>query len=89
MAMCKTIKINKIKVVSNITLSTELLRRFHNQRIEKVGFMDFLYFSLLIATSNSFGDILPNTSAARLVVSLQLLIGIILIGYILSKIFPN
>lgn len=38
------------------------LKEFHNQRIAKVTFGDFLYFSLLIATSNSFGDILGTVT---------------------------
>ena len=70
-------------------LYEDMTRAFHWQRIEKVGFTDFVYFSLLIATSNSFGDIVPNSSIARTLVSTQLLIGIICVGLILNKISLN
>jgi len=70
-------------------LYEDMTRAFHRQRIEKVSFTDFLYFSLLIATSNSFGDIVPNSSIARTLVSIQLLIGIICVGLILNKIPLN
>lgn len=60
------------------------LSDFHEQRIDKVNFGDFIHFSLLIATSNSFGDILPNSSIARTLVSLQLIVGIVLLAFILN-----
>jgi len=49
-----------------------------------VGFLDFLHFSTLVATSNSYGDILPNNDWARLVVTLQLLLGIVYLACILA-----
>lgn len=67
----------------------DALQAFHWQRIKKVRFMDFLHFSLLIATSNSFGDILPNSAITRILVSLQLLICIIYLAYILETLFPS
>lgn len=65
----------------------DALQAFHRQRINKVGFLDFLHFSILIATSNSFGDILPNSPIARVLVSLQLLICIVHLAFILNILF--
>ena len=58
---------------------------FHRNRQEKVGFWDFLHFSTLIATSNSYGDILPNNALTRGVVTIQLLLmGVFWLGVILG-----
>lgn len=61
------------------------LRAFHRHRIEKVKFTDFIYFSLLIATSNSFADIMPNSPLARAVSSIQLVFGVIFVAFILDR----
>lgn len=67
----------------------DMLHAFHSQRIEKMGYCDFLHFSLLIATSNSFGDILPNSPISRLLVSIQLLIGIVLLAFIVNDVYQS
>ena len=67
----------------------DMLDAFHSQRINKIGYFDFLHFSLLIATSNSFGDILPNSPIARLLVSIQLLIGIVLLASIVNDLYQS
>lgn len=60
--------------------------KLHKQRLGKVNYWDFLHFSVLIATSNSFGDMLPNTRLVRFIVSIQLIIGIIYLALILNGI---
>lgn len=41
-----------------------------------LGFFDFLYFSLVTATTLGYGDIVPVTPAARVVVCIEVLLGI-------------
>ena len=67
----------------------QLVKDFHWNRIEKVRFIDFVHFSLLVSTSNSFGDILPNTTYTRILVSIQLLIGIFLLAMFMEELFKS
>lgn len=66
-----------------------MLSAFHSQRLDKIRYLDFLHFSLLIATSNSFGDILPNSPFARILVSIQLLLGIVLLAFIVNDLYQS
>lgn len=59
---------------------------FHNNRMESVGFMDFVYYSICVSTTVSFGDIAPNDGKTRFVAVLELLICIILLARILDGI---
>lgn len=59
---------------------------FHNNRMESVGFMDFIYYSICVSTTVSFGDIAPNDGKTRFVAVLELLICIILLARILDRI---
>ncbi len=59
---------------------------FHNNRMESVGFMDFIYYSICVSTTVSFGDIAPNDGKTRFVAVLELLICIILLARILDGI---
>jgi hypothetical protein len=44
------------------------------------SYLDFFYFSTITQTTVGYGDILPNSSAVRIVVIMQALIGIFSIG---------
>jgi hypothetical protein len=44
------------------------------------SYLDFFYFSTITQTAVGYGDILPNSSAVRIVVIMQALIGIFSIG---------
>lgn len=59
---------------------------FQNNRMESVGFMDFIYYSICVSTTVSFGDIAPNDGKTRFVAVLELLICIILFARILDGI---
>ncbi|WP_171681992.1 potassium channel family protein [Paenibacillus planticolens] len=50
---------------------------------------DFWYFSAVTITTLGFGDITPNSSAIRVAVMIEALIGIILIGIYISIITSN
>jgi Ion channel len=43
------------------------------------SFMDFLYFSAITQSTVGYGDILPNSTSVRIVVMVQVLVGIFLI----------
>jgi len=57
---------------------------FHQNRHDSVNYWDFLYYSICVSTTVSFGDIAPNNEETRIVSILELLTCIILIGYIVS-----
>ena len=59
---------------------------FHKNRMESVDFMDFIYYSICVSTTVSFGDIAPNDGKTRFVAVLELLICIILVTRILDGI---
>lgn len=60
--------------------------KFHENRREAVGFMDFLYYSVCVSTTVSFGDIAPNSGFTRTVAIIELLLCILLVGIVLDKI---
>lgn len=59
---------------------------FHNNRLESVSWVDFLYYSICVSTTVSFGDIAPNNGATRFVAILELLICLFVVGYIVDRI---
>lgn len=59
---------------------------FHNNRVESVGFCDFIYYSICVSTTVSFGDIAPNDGKTRFFAIFELLICILLVANILDEI---
>lgn len=57
---------------------------FQKKRIDQVGYIDFLYFSVMTAFSCNLGDIIPNNNIARLFITLHVLLSIVLISFILE-----
>jgi hypothetical protein len=53
------------------------------------SFVDFLYFSTMTQTTVGYGDILPNSSAVRKVVMLQVLVGYALVIIVLNLAFSR
>jgi len=65
------------------TLSNQIYRinyQYHSARVSRVSPFDFLYFSIITATTTGYGDILPNTSLIRMLVSAEVLLNLILFG---------
>lgn len=50
------------------------------------GYWRMLYFSVVTITTVGFGDIVPTTQTARLVVALEAILGVVLIGLFLNAI---
>ena len=61
-------------------------RAFHDNRIETVKFWDFLYYSICVSTTVSFGDIVPNSGLTRLLAVLELLLCLVIVGSIVNTI---
>lgn len=58
----------------------ETTQRFHYFRRRQLQFLDFLYFSVITATTTGFGDIVPNSTTVRFLVSLQVICSLGLYG---------
>ena len=63
----------------------ELMADMRSQRVDRVGFLDFLYFSIGVSTTTTFGDIIPNHTATRSVVTMQLLTSILIVGLFVNS----
>lgn len=62
---------------------------FHENRLESVSWVDFLYYSICVSTTVSFGDIAPNNGTARFFAILELLICLFIVGYIVDRIIKR
>jgi voltage-gated potassium channel len=64
---------------------TEIIRLnvvdYYLGQMDKVGLIDFAYFSIITATSTGYGDILPNSTFVRILVSFEILISLFLFGF--------
>lgn len=54
-------------------------------RTSRLDWLDFLYFSIGVSTTTTFGDIVPNIRAVRMVVLLQLIGSIFIVGYLVNS----
>lgn len=66
-----------------------LIVDFHENRRDAVGFLDFLYYSICISTTVSFGDIAPNSGLTRVIAIIELLFCIIIVGIIANRIINS
>lgn len=64
----------------------DTVNAFHSNRYETVTFNDFVYYSICVSTTVSFGDIAPNSGSSRLAAILELLLCLVLVGLILEKV---
>lgn len=66
-----------------------LIVDFHENRCDAVGFLDFLYYSICVSTTVSFGDIAPNSGLTRVIAIIELLFCIIIVGIIANRIINS
>jgi hypothetical protein len=59
------------------------------ERLSRVKYFDFLYFSLGVSTSSSFGDIIPNSTLVRMTVILQVLISVFALAWLIELIISS
>lgn len=63
----------------------DLMAKWRRQREERLGLVDFLYFSLGVSTTTTFGDIIPNHTVTRAMVTVQLLISVVTVGLFVNS----
>lgn len=54
---------------------------YYMNTMYKLGFYDFIYFSIITASSTGYGDILPNNSTIRNLVSVEIILSLFLFGF--------
>jgi hypothetical protein len=64
---------------------SELLADWRANRVGRLGIVDFFYFSVSASTTATFGDIIPNHTIVRALVSGQLLLSIVLAGLFVNS----
>lgn len=67
----------------------KLVNSFHHNRRDSVGFVDFLYYSICVSTTVSFGDIAPNNSCTRFFAVAEILLCLILLGIIVGMVLDR
>lgn len=60
------------------------LDSWYSARRDRLLWIDFLYFSVGVSTTTTFGDIIPNSRKARIFVLSQLVLSVFLVGYLVS-----
>ncbi len=61
-----------------------IIHKFHQNRTEKVQYVDFIYYSVVTATSTGYGDIMPNNRLIRLIAMTQILFSLTTFGLFLT-----
>lgn len=71
-------------------LSAEIKRLEAEMKETKVetqrywSYWDFLYFSVITQATVGYGDILPNSTTVRIIVMLQVLVGLVLVVFAIN-----
>jgi hypothetical protein len=84
----------------NISEEVSKLERTVNDRLSRLAeiksptaqiwsYWDFLYFSIITQTTVGYGDILPNSTLVRMVVSTQLILGLMILTILISFTFAK
>ena len=74
---------------SQVKVLADRLDSLGSQRPDAWTFVDFLYFSTITQTTVGYGDILPNSSAVRVVVICQILLGYFVIAIMITFTFGH
>lgn len=80
-------------VIDNATLRLGSLREeiygtwqaLYQARMSQLGLFDFLYFSIITASTTGYGDITPNHSIVRILVSIEILCSTVFLGLFITK----
>lgn len=69
-------------------MRSNLVEQYQQTRsaaIEKVGFLDFIYFSACVSTTALFGDIVANKLYLKIIVIVQIFLGITILFFLLDE----
>jgi hypothetical protein len=72
------------KIQKNKEEQRTLIESWERERLARLSYFDFLYFSIGVATSNTFGDLIPNDRSVRYLIVLQLFLSLVLVGLFLN-----
>ena len=72
--LLEKIRYNKVEIF-------KIAIEFYANRESRLTEMDFIYFSIITATSTVYGDILPNNSTIRTLVSVEIILSLFLLGF--------
>jgi hypothetical protein len=81
-----SVLIDKVIEKQNEKIDTykKVLASIDHDKITPWGYLDFFYFSCITQSTVGYGDIIPNTTTARLIISLQTIIGTLLLGVFIN-----
>jgi hypothetical protein len=85
------------KVIGDLVKGLESDVHEHRSRLESLStdwpkiwtFWDFLYFSTITQTTVGYGDILPNKTVVRVIVIVQIVVGLLMIGILINIVLPR
>jgi len=83
--LSKQIETNDNLRKTRVDLRT-LLETWDTERLARLTYFDFLYFSMGVATSNTFGDIITNDRVVRFVIVVQLLLSLTVVGLFINAV---
>ena len=73
----------------DLAASRDRLQQLHSPLPPVWRYLDFLYFSTITQSTVGYGDILPNSSAVRLVVMIQILAAYGILVFVLNVVLSN
>jgi len=80
-----TLEKKKEQLFERILQTKEAIRLiavdYYMNKVFRLGFFDFLYFSIITASSTGYGDILPNSLTIRNLVSAEIILSLFLFGF--------
>jgi hypothetical protein len=71
------------------SITLDKIEEYINEFRNKLNIVDFLYFSVGISTTTTFGDIIANDRVVRAVVSFQLILCIFIIGGFVNSVIAR
>ncbi len=83
-------KIQKqFRMLALVTLLTLIIGTVFMHHIEKLGWIDSMYFSVVSLTTVGYGDIVPTTSTGKLFVIFYLIVGVGIIAAFVSNLLKS
>lgn len=68
--------------------ANQIAASWRKNRTDRLSWIDFIYFSVGVSSSTTFGDIIPNNRFVRIMALIQLLASIFMLGYLVSLASP-